>query len=150
VALIQEMAAQNRLWGAERIRGELLKLGIHVSKRTIQKYMRHARTPRRRGQTWTTFLQNHAKDMWACDFLQVTDLFFRSLFAFFIIDMHSRKVIHVGVIRALTDAWIAQQLRETTPYGQAPNYLIRDLDHKFGSRFTHVAATSGIKMLTTP
>jgi hypothetical protein len=150
VALIKEMAAQNRLWGAERIRGELLKLGIHVSKRTIQKYMRHARTPRRRGQTWTTFLQNHAKDMWACDFLQVTDLFFRSLFAFFIIDMHSRKVIHVGVIRAPTDAWIAQQLRETTPYGQAPNYLIRDLDNKFGSRFTHVAATSGIKMLTTP
>jgi hypothetical protein len=108
VALIKEMAAQNRLWGAERIRGELLKLGIHVSKRTIQKYMRHARTPRRRGQTWTTFLQNHAKDMWACDFLQVTDLFFRSLFAFFIIDIHSRKVIHVGVTRAPTDAWTAR------------------------------------------
>ena len=69
VALIKEMARDNRLWGAERIRGELLKLGIHVSKRTIQKYMRHARTPRRRGQTWATFLQNHAKDMWACDAL---------------------------------------------------------------------------------
>jgi putative transposase len=111
--------------------------------------MRHARTPRRRGQTWTTFLQNHAKDMWACDFLQVTDLFFRSLFAFFIIDMHSRKVIHVVVTRTPTDAWTAQQLREATPYGQAPNYLIPDRDHKFGSRFTHVAATSGIKMLKT-
>jgi len=69
VALIKEMASNNRLWGAERIRGELLKLGIHVSKRTIQKYMRHARTPRRRGQTWATFLQNHANDMWACDAL---------------------------------------------------------------------------------
>src|SRR5713226_2525979 len=68
VALIKEMARDNRLWGAERIRGELLKLGIHVCKRTIQKYMRHARSPRRGGQKWAVFLQNHAQDMWACDF----------------------------------------------------------------------------------
>ena len=105
------MASDNRLWGAERIRGELLKLGIRVCKRTIQKYMRHARSPRRRGQNWAIFLQNHAKDIWACDCLQVTDLFFRSLFAFFIIDMHSRKVIHVGVHtspRSPTDAWTAR------------------------------------------
>src|SRR2546429_9643218 len=100
VTLIREMAAQNRLWGAERIRGELLKLGIRVSKRTIQKYMGHARSPRQPGQNWASFLQNHAKDIWACDFLQVTDLFFRSLFAFFIIDLQSRKVIHVGVTRS--------------------------------------------------
>ncbi|HEX9133164.1 MAG TPA: integrase core domain-containing protein, partial [Ktedonobacteraceae bacterium] len=86
-------------------------------------------------------------------FLQVTDLFFRSLFAFFIIDVHSRKVMHVGVHtspRSPTDAWAAQQLREATPYGQSPNYLIRDRDNKFGSCFARVAATSGIKMLTTP
>lgn len=150
VALIKEMAMNNRLWGAERIRGELLKLGIHVSKRTIQKYMRLVRSPRRGGQTWATFLQNHAKDMWACDFLQVTDLFFRSLFAFFIIDMRSRRVIHIGVTRSPTDAWTAQQLREATPYGQSPNYLIRDRDGKFGSCFARVATTSGIEMLTTP
>ncbi len=104
VALIKEMARENRLWGAERIRGELLKLGIRVCKRTIQKYMKCARSPRQLGQTWATFLQNHAKDMWACDFLQVTDLFFRSLFAFFIIDIHTRQVIHVGVTRSPTDA----------------------------------------------
>jgi putative transposase len=67
VALIQEMARDNRLWGAERIRGELLKLGIRVCKRTIQKYMRQVRPVRPRGQTWATFLQNHAKDIWACD-----------------------------------------------------------------------------------
>jgi putative transposase len=115
VALIQEMARDNRLWGAERIRGELLKLGIRVCKRTIQKYMRHARTPRQRGQNWATFLHNHTKDTWACDFLQVTDLFFRSLFAFFIIDIHTRQVIHVGVTRSPTGAWTAQQLREATP-----------------------------------
>jgi putative transposase len=144
------MARDNRLWGAERIRGELLKLGIHVCKRTIQKYMRHARSRRRGGQTWATFLQNHAQDIWACDFLQVTDLFFRSLFAFFILDMHSRRVIHIGVTRSPTDAWTAQQLREATPYGQSPNYLIRDRDGKFGSCFARVAATSGIEMLKTP
>ena len=63
--------------------------------------------------------------------LQVTDLFFRSLFAFFIIDMQSRKFIHVGVTRSPTDAWAAQQLREATPYGQTPKYLILDHDSKF-------------------
>jgi putative transposase len=85
VALIQAMARDNRLWGAERIRGELLKLGIHVSKRTIQKYLRRPRTCAS-AQTWGTFLHNHAHEIWACDFLPVTDLFFRSLFAFFLID----------------------------------------------------------------
>ena len=98
------MAQNNRLWGAERIRGELLKLDIRVCKRTIQKYMRHVRISRPRGQTWTSFLRNHAKEVWACDFLQVTDLFFRSLFAFFIIERKSRRVIHVGVTRFPTDA----------------------------------------------
>ncbi len=150
VAMIQELAKDNRLWGAERIRSELLKLGIHVSKRTIQKYMRDTRSPRQRGQTWATFLHTHAKDIWACDFLQVTDLFFRSLFAFFIIDLHSRRVIHVGVTRNPTDAWTAQQLREATPFGQGPKYLIRDRDSKFGPSFARLAATSGIKILKTP
>ena len=67
VSLIREMARDNRLWGAERIRGELLKLGIRVCKRTIQKYMRQVRTTRPRGQTWSTFLQAHAQQIWACD-----------------------------------------------------------------------------------
>ena len=150
IALIKEMASNNRLWGAERIRGELLKLDIGVCKRTIQKYMRSVRTPRSRGQNWATFLHNHAGEIWACDFLQVTDLFFRSLFAFFIIELKSRKVMHVGVTRAPTDAWTAQQLREATPYGLTPKYLIRDHDSKFGPCFARVAATSSIKIVTTP
>jgi hypothetical protein len=83
LALIKERASNNRLWGAERIRGELLKLDIRICKRTIQKYMRYVRTPRSRGQNWATFLRNHAGEIWACDFLQVTALFFCSLFAFF-------------------------------------------------------------------
>src|SRR6266567_3294492 len=119
-------------------------------KRTIQKYMRTARTHQPRGQTWTTFLRTHAAQIWACDFLQVTDLFFRSLFAFFLIELKSRKVIHVGVTGSPTDAWVAQQLREATPYGQVPKYLIRDNDGKFGSCFARVATTSAIEILTTP
>ena len=91
-ALIRSMASANRLWGAERIRGELLKLGVKVSKRTIQKYMRAARPNRPRGQRWSTFLRNHAQELWACDFLQAYDVFFRSIFAFVFIELATRKV----------------------------------------------------------
>src|SRR4051812_45356393 len=61
IDLIRDMAARGRLWGAERIRGELLKLGIKVSKRTIQKYMRGVRSRGGGGQSWATFLKNHAE-----------------------------------------------------------------------------------------
>ena len=150
IVLIREMVANNRLWGAERIRGELIKLDIRVSKRTIQKYMKQVRPKRARGQNWRTFLRNHAAEVWACDFLQIPDLFFRPLFAFFIIELKSRKVINVNVTRYPTDLWVAQQLREATPYGQTPKYLIRDNDKKFGPNFAGVATTSGIKVLRTP
>jgi hypothetical protein len=83
--------------------------------------MKHTRPRRVGGQNWKTFLRNHATEIWACDFLQVKDLFFRPLFAFFIIEQKSRRVIHVNVTRAPTDPWVAQQLREATPFGQAPN-----------------------------
>jgi hypothetical protein len=84
IALIQQMAASNCTWGSERIRGELLKLGIRVSKRTIQKYMRGVRRrPTDGGQRWATFLRNHT--VWACDFVQTYDIWFRPIFAFFII-----------------------------------------------------------------
>jgi putative transposase len=149
VTLIQTMARDNHLWGAERIRGELLKLGICVSKRTIQKYMQKPRA-RPSSQTWNTFLYNHAHEIWSCDFLPVTDLFFRPLFAFFIIELRRRKVIHVAVTRHPTDAWVSQQLREATPFGQAPRFLIRDNDRKFGPLFARVANGTGIEFLRTP
>jgi putative transposase len=149
IALIQEMAAANRLWGAERIRGELLKLDIRVAKSTIQRYLREARRPRPRGQSWATFLRNHAGDFWACDFLPVTDLLFRPLYAFFIVALGSRRVVHVGVTRHPTDAWVAQQLREATPFGQQPQYLIHDNDRKYGPAFARVAEASGITELRT-
>src|SRR5215468_6021326 len=112
--------------------------------------MRAVRTTRPPEQTWKTFLHTHAQQVWACDFLPVTDLFFRSLFAFFIIELHSRKVIHVGITRSPTDAWTAQQLREATAFGVGPKYLIRDHDSKFGVVFVRVAKTSGIEMITIP
>ncbi len=150
INLIKDMARNNRLWGAERIRGELLKLGIHMCKRTIQKYMKQVRLLRPGGQNWATCLRNHADSMWACDFLQVTDLFFRSLFAFLMIELHSRKVIHVGMTRSPSDTWVAQQLREATLYGERLRYLIRDTESKFGPSFARVATTSSIKVLRTP
>jgi len=149
VALIREMAAANRLWGAERIRGELLKLDIRVAKSTIQRYLREAGPSRRAGQPWATFLRNHATEIWACDFLPVTDLLFRPLFAFFVVALDSRRVVHVGVTRHPTDAWVAQQLREATPFGDAPRFLIRDNDRKYGAAFARVAAASGITVLRT-
>jgi putative transposase len=150
VALIKRMAQENRLWGAERIRGELLKLGVAVGKRTIQRYMRGARPPRRTGQTWATFLRTHGPGIWAGDFLQLTDLFFRPIFAFFVVELGSRRVVHVGVTRSPTDAWVAQQLRNATPEGVGPRFLIHDNDAKYGSAFARVAAASGIEVLRTP
>ena len=150
IALIREMAAANRLWGADRIRGELLKLDIRVSKRTIQRYLRQARPPRRSGQAWSAFLRNHAGESWACDFLPVTDLRFRPVYAFFIIALGSRRVVHVGVTRHPTDAWVAQQLREATPFDERPRFLIRDNDAKYGPRFDRLAVASGIRVLRTP
>ena len=152
VATIQRLAAENRLWGAERIRGELRKLGIRVGKCTVQRHMRAARPqrPGGGGQTWSTFLRNHAHETWACDFLQVVDLRFRALFAFVVVELGSRRVVHIGVTRHPTDAWVAQQLREAMPFGTAPRCLIRDNDRKYGPAFARVAAGSRITVLRTP
>jgi transposase InsO family protein len=144
---------ENRLWGAKRIRDELHKLGHRVNKRTVAKYMRQARKnlpPRSSGQTWATFIKNHAREIWACDFLQTYDVFFGTIFLFFIIELGSRRVVHFGVTRAPSDVWVAQQLREATPYGQRPRFLIRDNDDKYGTDFTRVADTTTIDVVRTP
>jgi putative transposase len=148
-ALIRSMASTNRLWGAERIRGELLKLGIKVSKRTIQKYMRAARPARPRGQRWSTFLRNHSQEIWACDFLQAYDVFFRSIFAFVFIELATRKVVLAATTRFPSQAWVTQQLRNTTPAGAGPRFLIRDRDDKFGTAFDVLARATGIRVIRT-
>jgi len=89
---------------------------------------RPTRPPRKPTQTWGTFLKNHAHEIWACDFLQTYDLWFRSLFVFFIIGLGSLRVVHFAVTYSLTDVWVAQQLREVTPFDTRPRFLIRDND----------------------
>jgi putative transposase len=152
VAAIKQMAAENRLWGTERIRGELRKLGIRVGKRTVQRHMPAARSPRSQGggQTWATFLGHHAHEAWACDFLQVIDRGFRSLVACCIVELGSRRVVHLGVTRHPPDARVAQQLREAPPFGETPRFLVRDNDAKYGPRFDRLAVASGIRVLRTP
>jgi putative transposase len=150
VELIRTLARDNRLWGAERIRGELLKLGIRVAKRTVQKYMRSARPRRPSGQSWATFLSNHMHQIWACDFLQTYDIWFRPLFAFFIIELGSRKLVSVGITSNPSSNWVAQQLRNATAFGVGPRFIIRDRDDKFGGDFGRVARGVGTKVLKTP
>ena len=150
ILLIKRMASENRLWGAERIQGELLKLNIKVSKRTIHKYLPQAKPARSSTQNWSTFLKNHSHQIWACDFLPVNDIFFRQLYAFVIMELSSRKIVHIGVTAHPTDEWTAQPLREATPFEQRPKYLLRDNDAKFGSHFKQVAEGAGIKVLKTP
>ena len=134
---------------AERIRGELLKLGIRVSKRTIQRYMRSARRPVAGGQSWATFIENHKDDIWACDCLQLYDLRFMPIFAFFIIELVRRKIIHVSVTRSPSEQWVTQQLRNATANGVGPRFLIRDRDGKFGTAFDRLAKASGVRVLKT-
>jgi hypothetical protein len=84
--------------------------------------------PRPTSQRWATFLENHAKEIWACDFLQTYDIWFRPIFAFFVINLGTRKVVHVAVTRAPTQQWTAQQLREATPFGEGPRFVASHSD----------------------
>lgn len=122
-----------------------------------QKYMKDVRESRASKQTWATFLRNHpstgsghrASEIWACDFLQTYDILFRTVFVFVIIELGSRRVLHFGVTRNPTDQWTAQQLREATPFGEGPRFLIRDNDDKFGASFERVSDGAGIDVLKT-
>ena len=129
--LIRTMAEANPLWGAPRIHGELLKLGIDVSQATVAKYMpRHRRPP---SQTWRTFLANHVGQIAAADFFVVPTVTYRLLFVLVILAHQRRRVVHVAVTAHPTAAWTAQQLREAFPGDEVPRYLIRDRDHAFAA-----------------
>lgn len=141
---------ENSLWGAERIRGELLKLGIAVSKRTIQKYLPKDRLSHAASQTWATFLKNQAGAMWACDLTVAYDWLFRAWYIFVVMELKTRRIVHMGVTQFPTDVWTAQQLREAMPWGSGPQCLIRDRDSKYAGHFSAVAVSSGIQEVKTP
>ena len=146
--LIRTMSQANPLWGAPRIHGELLKVGVDVCQATVAKYMvRHRRPP---SQTWRTFLANHIGQIMAADFLVVPTATCRLLFVLVIIAHERRRVVHVAVTDHPTAAWTAQQLREACPWGEAPRYLVRDRDHAF-SAWAETAKTMRIdELLTAP
>jgi len=115
---IRRMSLANPRWGAPRIHGELLKLGIEVSQGTVAKYMvRHRRPP---SQTWRTFLRNHVKDLASTDFFVVPTATFRLLFVFVVLSHNRRRLVHFGVTSRPTAEWTAQQLMEAFPWDSAP------------------------------
>ena len=148
-ALIVTMARENPTWGSERIRGELLKLGIVVCKRTVQRYRRRepARPP---SQTWRTFLTNHAQAIWAADLFTIQTLTFRTLYVLLFITHDRRVLVHVKVTAHPTAAWVWQQLIEATPWGRQPKHLIRDRDAVYGGDFSARAKRLGIETVLTP
>ncbi|GAB4578274.1 MAG: integrase core domain-containing protein [Anaerolineales bacterium] len=148
IALIRKMAEANRLWGAERIRGELLKLGIKIAKRTIQKYLPKDR--RSSGQTWATFLKNHAEDIFVCDFTVVHDLCFRPISLLIVMHLATRQIKHFNLTRNPSDAWMAQQMREINAWDKGPRFLICDNDAVFGDTFEETAKRMGTEVVHTP
>lgn len=141
-ALIRTMSQTNPLWGAPRIHGELLKLGIDVSQATVAKYMEKRLRPP--SQTWPTFLKNHIGQIVSADFFVVPTATCRVLFVLVILAHERRRVVHVAV----TDQPTAQQLREAFPSDRAPRYLIRDRDHAFDG-WAETAKTMGIDEVLT-
>lgn len=150
VVLIRRMATANRLWGAERIRGELLKLGYTAAKSTVQRYLARSRGLAPDGQRWSTFLRNQAQAIWCCDLLEVRDLFFRCHYVFVVMHLESRRMLCASSTRAPTADWLAQQLRQLTPFGTGPSFVIRDNDQKFGDVFDSVAQGVGARVIRTP
>jgi putative transposase len=131
--LIRKMAAANPLWGAPRIHGELLKLGIEVSERTVSRLLPPNRKPP--SQTWRAFLNNHVKDLVSIDFFTVPTATFRVLFVLVALAHHRRRVIHFNVTEHPTALWTGQQMVEAFPDDTAPRYLLRDRDKIYGNDF---------------
>jgi transposase InsO family protein len=148
-ALVRNMAAANPLWGAPRIHGELLKLGIDIAERTVSRLMPN----RRRGpsQTWRTFLANHVADLVSIDFFTVPTARLRVLFVLVVLAHHRRRVVHFNVTEHPTAAWTAQQIVDAFPDESAPAYLIRDRDRVYGQPLRHRVKGMGIEeVLTAP
>ena len=116
--LIRRMSRENPSWGAPRIHGELLKLGIDTGETSVSKYLARRRKPP--SQTWRTFLDSHVKDLVSIDFVTVPTIRFRTLYVFLVLAHERRRVVHFHVTAHPTGDWMAQQLREAFPFDQVP------------------------------
>src|SRR5262249_25804919 len=141
--LIRRISEENRLWGAPRIHGELLKLGIEVSQSTVAKYMVRHRPGS--SQTWKTFLRNHAAGLGAMDFLVVPTINFRLLSVLVILRHERRRLISLSVTDHPTAEWIAQQITEAFPWEEAPADLIHDRDGRYGRAIRRRLSAMGIR-----
>jgi len=143
--LIRQMSRANPMWGAPRIHGELLKLGIDVSQATVSKYMVRRRNPP--SQSWRAFLSNHAHDIISVDFFTVPTATFRVLYVFVLLDNARRRIQHFNVTESPTAVWIGQQIVEAFPWDTAPRYLIRDRDGKYSIDFDRRVASLDIEQV---
>jgi putative transposase len=141
--LIRRIANANILWGAPRVHGELLKLGIDVSERTVSRWMPRRRKPP--SQTWRAFLDNHVGDLVSIDFLTVPTATFRVLFVLVVLAHDRRRIVHFNVTDHPTADWTSQQLLEAFGDGQLPRFLIRDRDSVYGSTFRERVKALGIE-----
>ena len=141
--LIRDMSIANPLWGAPRIHGELLKLGIDVGQTTVAKYMPKRRRPPSQG--WRTFLHNHADGIASMDLFVVPTISFRLLYGLLILQHGRRQILCLGVTAHPTAEWIARQLTETFGWEAAPRYIVRDRDAVYGDIFTRRLHAMGIR-----
>src|SRR3984893_12712035 len=142
-ALIRRMSREKPLWGAPRIYGEVLKLGIEVSQATVAKYM-----VRRRGtpsQNWRTFLRNQAQGIAAIDMFVVASASFQLLYVMIILAHDRRKIVRTAVTEHPTAVWLSRQITEAFPWDTAPLYLLRDRDASYGSYFCNRVEAMGVK-----
>lgn len=147
-AIVLKMARANPLWGAPTIHGELLKLGIDISERTVSKLIRR-RTRKPPSQTWRTFIKNHMTEMVAVDFLVVPTIRFQLLFVFVVLSHARRRVVHFNATENPTAEWTTQQVIEAFPWDTAPRNLLRDRDSIYGDRFRRRVQSMGIEEVVT-
>jgi transposase InsO family protein len=146
--VVLKMANANPLWGAPKIHGELFKLGIVISERTVSGMLRR-RKRKPPSQTWRTFIKNHMPDMDSMDFLVVPTIRFRLLYVLVILSHARRRVIHFNVTANPTAEWTAQQIIEAFPWDTAPRYLLRDRDSIYGDLFRQRIKSMGIQEVLT-
>jgi transposase InsO family protein len=145
--LIRTLSTDNPLWGAPRIHGELLKLGMDVSQATVSKYMVKPRRPP--SQSWHTFLNNHAKNIVSVDLFTVPTATYRVVYVLLVLDNLRRKILHFNVTERPNAVWAGQQIAEAFPWDTAPKYLVRDRDGIYGLEFSRRVDALGIEQIRT-